>query len=402
MFTCAVSVRTAGFRHVNRRLFPICRTPLRMLLCAQREMSIGLAFFLALIAMIVAAVVPTAAYVVLFNWADRYEREPWRLLLAAFLWGAIPAIILSLLAEQLVGASLTTGTGSLAETLVEGVIAAPVIEEVAKALALLGIYRFARDEFDGVLDGLVYGALVGLGFAMTENFLYFVGSYDAGGFPTLGLVIFLRTILFGLNHAFYTALTGIGLGLAVGAARRGQRVLLFLAGLAGATIVHALHNLGAGLSQANPAGILISLFLVVANVGLVLMTVRLAWRNEQQALVGALEAEVDVLLTPAEYALLISTWHRPLTRAAGQMSATLEGDGARMHAAVELALRRKRLDRINVQSGHVISPRQAGRIRNLEETIVALRTSLAATYPQSASKIDDTISSPGESPRHIA
>ncbi len=70
-----------------------------------------------------------------------------------------------------------------------------------------------RHEFDGVLDGLIYGVLIGFGFAMTENFFYFIGAFDEGGFVNLTAVIILRSVVFGLNHAFYTSLTGIGFGL---------------------------------------------------------------------------------------------------------------------------------------------------------------------------------------------
>lgn len=57
-----------------------------------------------------------------------------------------------------------------------------------------------RHEFDGVLDGLTYGAIIGFGFAMTENFLYFIGAFSEGGFVDLTVLIFLRAVIFGLNH----------------------------------------------------------------------------------------------------------------------------------------------------------------------------------------------------------
>ena len=53
------------------------------------------------------------------------------------------------------------------------VISAPLVEESAKAIILLIFFFAKRDEFDGVVDGIVYAAMVGLGFAMTENIQYY-------------------------------------------------------------------------------------------------------------------------------------------------------------------------------------------------------------------------------------
>src|SRR5690606_32033414 len=121
------------------------------------------------------------------------------LVVVAFLWGAIPAIVASLVGEILIGSPMIEAPGSVAEAVVESALVAPLVEEFAKGLALYAIYRFLRREFDGVLDGLTYGALIGFGFAMTENFFYFVGAFTEGGFVDLSLLIFLRSIVFGLN-----------------------------------------------------------------------------------------------------------------------------------------------------------------------------------------------------------
>ena len=168
----------------------------------------------ALFISLAAAIIPTVIYVLIFYWADRYEREPLWLTAVAFIWGAVPAIIVSIIGEFVLGWQSIDAPDSVAGAIVNGAIIAPIVEELAKGTALLLIFWFMRHEFDGVLDGVVYGALIGFGFAMTENFFYFVGAYDEGGYGQLSFVIFLRAVLFGLNHAFYTGLTGIGLGMA--------------------------------------------------------------------------------------------------------------------------------------------------------------------------------------------
>src|SRR5262245_14393155 len=148
---------------------------------------------------ILATAIPTAIYSLLLWWLDRYEKEPLSLILIAFLWGALPAIALALLFELVLAAPLERspiGPGIVTWGL------APLVEEPIKALALVGLYRFARYEFDGPLDGIVYGALVGFGFSMTENLLFFLRYTD------LDQLFWVRSVLFGMDHAFFTSLVG--------------------------------------------------------------------------------------------------------------------------------------------------------------------------------------------------
>jgi RsiW-degrading membrane proteinase PrsW (M82 family) len=291
---------------------------------------------LALLISLMAAVVPTFAYVGLFYWADRYEREPLWLAAVAFIWGAIPAIIMSLIVEVFIGAPFVTNPDSLAEELVSGAVVAPVVEEVAKALALLAIFFWKRHEFDGVLDGIMYGALVGFGFAMTENFFYFVGAFDQGGYGGLTVLIILRAVVFGLNHAFYTGLTGLGLGLARNRARRAPLILL---GLAAAIVVHALHNFGAGITAVFAAGFGLSLIVAGLGLALTLVAVGLSWQYEQNIVLAELTPEVGRLVSQQELDELTGRWRNP------QRVAKPQSMRHRRQLLVEYALRKRRLAR---------------------------------------------------------
>lgn len=259
----------------------------------------------------VASIVPAILYILLFYWADRYEREPKWLAAVTFLWGAIPAIIISLIAEIAVGAPFINAPGSLAENIVEGAVVAPIVEEVVKGLALLGIFYFRRQEFDGILDGIVYGALVGFGFAMTENFLYFIGALMEGGMGELSVLVFLRAVVFGLNHALYTGLIGMGLGLSRNLRSHVWRSLWITSGFVAAIFVHALHNLSASLVEVNTAAFLINLLIAGAGLGLTLLTVGLAWQHERTVLLAELAPEVGHLLSLEELNALTDHWRRP-------------------------------------------------------------------------------------------
>lgn len=309
-----------------------------------------------------AAVVPTFFYALAFYLADRYEREPVWMGIVAFLWGAIPAVVTSLFGEIVIGIPFVGDPGSLTAAIVESALVAPFVEEIAKGAALYAIYKFMRNEFDGVLDGLTYGALIGFGFAMTENFLYFIGAFSEGGFVDLTVLIFLRAVIFGLNHALYTGLFGIGLGMARHADSPAAARRWAIAGFVAAIGSHALHNLGASLSSVNGLGIVLSLGLAVAGIALIGVVVLLTWRQERLWLQDELSEEVGVLLSQAEYDSLVGGWRRsPLLDARKDRS-----QANRLQQTIEIAFRKHRLRRLGPER----EPKLAGQIEELRGKIL--------------------------------
>jgi hypothetical protein len=134
------------------------------------------------------AFVPTIIYALVIWWLDRHEKEPLPLLAVAFVWGAIPAVVLAILLEIVAGIPLESLLVS--DTSIEAAtsnIIAPVVEELVKAVILVVLFLAYRREFDNVLDGIVYGAMVGLGFAFVENILYLGGEVLDGG--SIGSVV---------------------------------------------------------------------------------------------------------------------------------------------------------------------------------------------------------------------
>ncbi len=250
-----------------------------------------MATLLALIASVLGAVVPAFFYVLILRWMDPYEKEPLRLLALAFLWGAVPAIILSLMGEFVLRVPLSALVPS-ASTILEAGVVGPVVEEVAKGMVLLFLVLAFQSEFDNALDGIIYGAMVGLGFAMTENMVYFLGAFTRGipaGFATIGT----RTILFGLNHAFFTALLGGAIGLARITSRTSLRYLAPPLGLAGAISFHSVHNLGVSLVERTCyLSFLVSVLSDGMGILLILFIVFMAWRQERRWIVEELEEEV--------------------------------------------------------------------------------------------------------------
>lgn len=196
----------------------------------------------ALLVGMVMALLPLPLYLALALWIDRYEKEPVWMLVGAFLWGATIAILFAGLVNSISGAIVGAAFGPNAGDLFMTVVSAPVVEESIKGLALFVLFFWKRDEFDGVMDGIVYAAMVALGFATVENFDYYGRSFLEGG-PELALLTFaLRGLLGPFSHPLFTSMTGIGLGLASRSSKGWVKFLAPVGGLLAAMILHALWN----------------------------------------------------------------------------------------------------------------------------------------------------------------
>ena len=201
-------------------------------------MTVVIGFLLVLIV----GIVPMVFYALILWWFDRYEKEPLGLLVAAFLWGAVPAIVFSLVAQLILEVPISHFVSPLASDLVGTAVVAPVTEEVFKGGALLLLLLFFRGEIDSPLDGIIYGGLVGFGFAAVENVFYFVGVFTESGLGGLALLTVFRAFLFGLNHALFTGLTGLGLALARTVPHSVVRFGAPFAGLLLGVVAHGIHN----------------------------------------------------------------------------------------------------------------------------------------------------------------
>jgi RsiW-degrading membrane proteinase PrsW (M82 family) len=259
--------------------------------------------------------------------------------LVTFVWGALPAVFVSLVLELVFELPLALLVDEQTTEAIGAVLAAPTIEELAKGFALFLVFILYRKQFDGVLDGIVYASLIGFGFAMSEDFLYFLSAYAQEGIGLLQATIFLRTIVFGVNHAFYTSFTGLGFGYAslISGGRGYLRWLAPPLGLAAAVGAHMFHNFA--LVTLNGLGLLVSWVVSWGGMLVFLGIVLLTWRREAHWLESQLREELQGGLLTTEEFSVITSWRR---RAGAQLRAFSRSglsDGLRVRRRQELLTR---------------------------------------------------------------
>ena len=223
------------------------------------------------------AMLPCPLYVALSLWLDRYEPEPPRLLVGAFVWGAAVAVFFALLINSLVHIVVASFAGEAAGSEAGTVYSAPIVEEFVKGTALFILYWWQKDEFDGIIDGIVYAGMIGLGFAMTENILYYGRAMQEGIDSSLGLFV-LRGVVSPFAHPLFTGMTGIGLGWARLSDNPRVRRWAPLGGLLAAMTLHFVWNYSANLR--NELFVAAYLFVMVPALAAVLVLIYFSLKRE--------------------------------------------------------------------------------------------------------------------------
>jgi RsiW-degrading membrane proteinase PrsW (M82 family) len=244
-----------------------------------------------------AAIIPMAAYLVFIWWYDRYDREPFKLVLLNYLWGAIGAIIFAVLGSLLFSSILSEFVSNKDELNYLGTIAiAPVVEEITKGIFLL--ITVTNKKFDNMTDGIVYGGAIGLGFGMTENFLYFI-SYGTTISNWITIVI-IRTLFSAVMHCVSTATFGAFLGLAKFKAT-GYKIFLPITGLMIAILIHFSWNFTVSYQSTAILG-----FLFLGVTIIIFITIFSASvRSEKKMILDELIPETALGIIPDEHLFIL-------------------------------------------------------------------------------------------------
>jgi RsiW-degrading membrane proteinase PrsW (M82 family) len=190
----------------------------------------------------VVAFVPAIIYLFPLIWLDRYDPEPLWLLALAFAWGALVAVIFSIVVNSVIAVAVEANLGMEAGQIAGGVLSAPIFEEASKGFGVLLLLIFFRKYFDDILDGIVFAGVIALGFATVENVQYYGAALGQAGFGGLIVLFFMRGILSPFAHVTFTSMTGIGCGIARESHNTFVRIAAPFLGYCGAVLLHAFWN----------------------------------------------------------------------------------------------------------------------------------------------------------------
>ena len=252
-----------------------------------------------------AAVIPMLIYLTIIWRFDRYDREPFALLFKNYLWGALGAITLAIIGSGIMSGFFSFFIQSKAVLhRTETIFIAPFVEEITKGLFLFITVKNIK--FDNMTDGIVYGGAIGLGFGMTENFLYFV-AYGSTVSEWLSIVI-IRTLFSAIMHCVSTATFGAFLGYAK-FKNSGTKALLTFIGLCIAMFIHFAWNFSVSFESTEFLGFLfmiitVAIFIVVYNVSVV---------GERKIIYRELQDEAKNGLIPENHLHILNSSYRNTT-----------------------------------------------------------------------------------------
>ncbi len=263
-----------------------------------------------LLSVVLLAATAIPAGVIIYR-LDQFEPEPASLITIALLWGGVVALAFAALVNTWALDFLQHMLPAVRVDSWAAALVAPVDEELYKGAGLVIIYLMARAEFDSVMDGLVYGAMIGLGFQVMENVQYFMfAAGDSGHMGPVVTMYFLRVIVSGLySHMLFSGLMGFGFAYFVTRRDRAlaRRLGIFAVFAALAWGAHFVWNSPWLEASMDHVGGLWAVALIkgVPFLVLLLMLVVFARRREGRAFAALMKSEVGSdVVTAGEFQVL--------------------------------------------------------------------------------------------------
>ena len=215
-----------------------------------------------IILLFICAFFPPIIYSIWIRNTEKHNREKWKSIIVCFIWGATIAIIASLILEFIleIPLNITIYNGNI-PSLSTAIIIAPFAEELTKPIALST--KIVKKELSEFEDGLIYGAVAGLGFSATEN-LFYGYSFLSEGLIVFLFLISIRSLGGCLLHASATALTGYGYGKTIIRRKSIIRVFPFFIF---AVFLHSIYNFLVSFRfMGIISGLIIALILVIFSI----------------------------------------------------------------------------------------------------------------------------------------
>lgn len=249
-----------------------------------------------------AAIVPMSIYLVLIWKFDQYDREPFKLVLINYLWGALGAIVLALLGSLF----FTTIASifikdSLQLSRFGAIVVAPIVEEITKGFFLL--ITISNKKFDNITDGIVYGGAIGLGFGMTENFLYFVSYGDS--IANWIMLVIIRSLFSAVMHCVSTATLGALLGMAKFKSSP-KKIFYAFIGLLIAMLIHSIWNSSLSYDRTAPIGFLFMIVSIIIFISSYIISIK----GERKIIFNELKEESENGVIPESHLIILSSPQR--------------------------------------------------------------------------------------------
>jgi len=278
----------------------------------------------------IAAVLPMFTYLLIIWWMDRYEREPFSLVLKNYLWGGIGAIVFAIAWSTIIYTFISLFIFDKAQLERIGTIGvAPFVEEITKGAFLIFIIR--NKNFDNITDGIVYGGAIGLGFGMTENFLYFI-TYGNTLTNWITIVI-IRTLFSAVMHCVATA--SFGAFLAYSKYKKEPAKILFIfTGLLVAILIHFAWNFSISFKSTTILGFLFMILTII----IFILTFLISTISEKKIIYNELLSEAQNGLIPFSHLSILNSSKR---NKFGWVDESIRK--SYINAATTLAFRKKQL-----------------------------------------------------------
>lgn len=246
-----------------------------------------------------AAIIPMLSYLLIIWWADRYDREPFWLVLKNYLWGALGAVTFAIVWSVLISALVSVFVkDEIHLGNIETILVAPFVEEITKGAFLFLTIR--NKKFDNITDGIVYGGAIGLGFGMTENFLYFIAYGDT--LANWMLIVIIRTLFSAVMHCVSTATFGAFLAYSR-FKKASLKIFYVLTGLIIAIFIHLAWNLSVSFEQTTLLGFLFMIFTIALFISVFAISIS----GERKIIFIELLDEAQTGLIPMEHLHILNS-----------------------------------------------------------------------------------------------
>ncbi len=251
---------------------------------------------------LIAAAVPMILYLIIIWQFDFYNIKPFKFIFKIFMWGAIGAIFFAIIGSGIVSESLSLLIKKPTElNHISTIVIAPYIEEITKGIFLF--ITFSNKKVDFITDGLLYGSAIGLGFGMTENFLYFI-TYGHSFSQWFSIVV-IRSLFSGVMHCVSTGTLGAFIGYSKFNPLK-NRIVFILIGLTIAISIHFAWNLSVSMESTTAIGFLFMLVTILIFIFLY----ALAINTEKKMIFNELYEEFKNGLIPLEHLIILNSGTR--------------------------------------------------------------------------------------------